>query len=86
MASRVKRTYNLAPATVRRVRDMAERYRVASSQDAVIELAVDELERHLRETAEAQAWGAAASDPEFVAEVQEMEAAYRSADRETWPT
>jgi predicted transcriptional regulator len=86
MASRVKRTYNLAPATVRRVRDMAERYRVASSQDAVIELAVDELERRLRETAEAQAWEAAASDPEFVAEVQEMEAAYRSADRETWPT
>jgi predicted transcriptional regulator len=86
MASRVKRTYNLAPATVRRVREMAERYRVASSQDAVIELAVDELERRLRETAEAQAWEAAASDPEFVAEVQEMEAAYRSADRETWPT
>jgi predicted transcriptional regulator len=86
MASRVKRTYNLAPATVRRVREMAERYRVASSQDAVIELAVDELERRLRESAEAQAWEAAASDPEFVAEVQEMEAAYRSADRETWPT
>jgi predicted transcriptional regulator len=86
MASRVKRTYNLAPATVRRVRDMAERYRVASSQDAVIELAVDELERRLRETAEAEAWEAAASDPEFVAELREMEAAYRSADRETWPT
>jgi hypothetical protein len=86
MASRVKRTYNLAPATVRRVRDMAERYRVASSQDAVIELAVDELARRLREAAEAEAWAAAASDPEFVAEVQEMEAAYRSADRETWPT
>jgi predicted kinase len=86
MASRVKRTYNLAPATVRRVREMAERYRVASSQDAVIELAVDELERRLRETAEAEAWEAAASDPEFAAEVQEMGAAYRSADRETWPT
>jgi hypothetical protein len=47
---------------------------------------VDELARRLREAAEAEAWAAAASDPEFVTEVQEMEAAYRSADRETWPT
>lgn len=85
MASRVKRTYNLAPTTVRRVREMAERYRVAPSQDAVIELAVDELERRLREGEEAEAWEAAASDPAFVAEVEEVDAAYRSADRETWP-
>jgi len=85
MASRVKRTYNLAPATVRRVREMAERYRVAASLDAVIELAVDELERRLREVEEAKAWEAAAADPTFVAEVEDVEAAYRSADRETWP-
>lgn len=85
MASRVKRTYNLSSATVRRVREMAERYRVASSQDAVIELAVDELQRRLVEETEATAWEGAASDPEFVAEAGQMEAAYRSADRETWP-
>jgi hypothetical protein len=49
MASRVKRTYNLAPATIRRVKEMAEEYGVAPSQDAVIELAVDELGRRLRD-------------------------------------
>jgi hypothetical protein len=85
MASRVKRTYNLAPSTVRRVREMAEEYGVAASQDAVIELAVDELERRLREERESAAWEEAASDPDFRAEADELEAAYRSADRETWP-
>jgi hypothetical protein len=85
MASRVKRTYNLAPATVRRVREMAERYRVATSQDAVIELAVDELERRLRDQTEADLWQKAAADPGFVAEVEGLEDAYRSAGRETWP-
>lgn len=85
MVSRVKRTYNLRASTVKRVREMAERYGVAASQDAVVELAVDELERRLRETREAEAWEAAATDPLFQAEADELEAAYGSADRETWP-
>ena len=85
MPTRVKRTYNLEARTVRRVREMADRYGVASSQDAVIELAVDELERRLREAREADAWEVAASDPSFRSEVDELEAAFRTADRETWP-
>ena len=85
MVTRVKRTYNLAPRTVHRVREMAERYGVASSQDAVIELAVDELERRIREQQEADAWEQAAADPEFQSEVAEVEGSYLSADRETWP-
>ena len=85
MATRMKRTYNLAPATVRRVREMAERYGVAASQDAVIELAVDELERRLRDEREGAVWEEAASDPGFREEADEIEEAFRSADRETWP-
>ncbi len=85
MAARVKRTYNLDPRTVRTVREMAERYGVASSQDGVVELAVDELARRLRDQAEGDAWDEAARDPAFAAETDELEAAYRSADRETWP-
>lgn len=85
MASRVKRTYNLAPSTVRRVREMAERYGVAPSQDGVIELAVDELDRRLRDEHEADTWERAASDPEFLAEGDAFEALYRTSDRETWP-
>jgi len=85
MVNRVKRTYNLPPATVKRVREMAERYGVAASQDAVVELAVDELERRLREQHEAERWAAAAMDPAFRAETEELDGAYRSADGETWP-
>ena len=85
MASRIKRTYNLTPRTVHRVREMAERYGVASSQDAVIELAVDELERRLLEQREADAWEQAAADSQFQSEVEDVAAAFRSADRETWP-
>lgn len=81
MVTRVKRTYNLAPATVKRVRELAERYGVASSQDAVIELAVDELARRLREEREGELWETARSDREL----GELTDVYASADRETWP-
>ena len=81
MTSRTKRTYNLSTATVRRVREMAEQYGIAPTQDAVVELAVDELERRLREEREASVWEEAATDPELT----ELDAAYRSADRGTWP-
>ena len=85
MAPKVKRTYNLDGETVRRVRELSEQYGVAPSQDAVIELAVDELERHLREQREADAWAAAADDLEFQVEVTDLASAYRAADGETWP-
>ena len=85
MARRVKRTYNLSAGTVRRVREMAEQYGVASSQDAVVELAIDELQRRLRDEQEAVAWEKAAADPTFQAEIADIETAYRTAERETWP-
>jgi hypothetical protein len=81
MSARTKRTYNLSSATVRRVREMAERYGVAPTQDAVVELAVDELERRLRDEREASVWEEAATDPALT----ELADAYRTTDRETWP-
>ena len=81
---KTKRTYNLSRRTIETVQTLAER-RIAPSQDALVELAVDELARHVREADEADAWAAAATDPELAAEVEEHEAAYRTADGETWP-
>lgn len=83
--TRVKRTYNLAPDTVRRVREMADEYAVAPSQDAVIELAVEELDRRLRDARERDAWAEAAADPAYQAEVDEIERAFGPLDAETWP-
>ena len=85
MVGRVKRTYNLAPSTVERVKEMAERYDVAPSQDAVVELAVGELARRLRDERESAAWEAAATDRAFREESAELEDLFRSADAETWP-
>ena len=82
---RTKRTYNLPERTVRTVRELAASYGVAETQDGVIELAVDELARRLREDAEAERWAAAALDPVFAAEARDVAGAYASADAETWP-
>lgn len=81
----MKRTYDLAPATVRLVRDLTEDHAVAPTEDAVIELAVAEMDRALRELREGDAWAAAVADPDFVGETAQVEAAYGAADMETWP-
>ncbi|MFI5255526.1 MAG: hypothetical protein ACHQ15_08725 [Candidatus Limnocylindrales bacterium] len=83
--TRVKRTYNLPEATVLAVRELSERYGLAPTQDAVVELAVDELQRNLRYAEEEAVWTAAAGDPEFVAEAEDLARAFAAADAETWP-
>lgn len=81
---KTKRTYNLSRRTIETVQALAER-KVAPTQDALVELAVDELARHVRDADEADAWASAADDPEFVADSEDLEAAYATADAETWP-
>lgn len=81
---KTKRTYNLSRRTIETVQALAER-KVAPTQDALVELAVDELARHVREADEADSWAAAAEDPDFSAELDELEALYSDADPTTWP-
>jgi hypothetical protein len=83
--SRLKRTYNLPEETIRTVRELSERYGLDRSQDGVVELAVEELERQLRDADESRLWAAAAQEPEFEREAAALEIAYGSADAETWP-
>lgn len=85
MVTRVKRTYNLSERTVRAVRELSQRYGVNRSQDAVVELAVEELERQLHDAEEGRAWAAAQEDPAFQREVADLETEFRTADAETWP-
>ncbi len=81
MPARAKRTYSLRPETVLRVRELAARY--GSSQDALVDTAVERLHRGAREEDEATAWASASTDPEFQAEVSNMAAAFDEPDR--WP-
>lgn len=82
---KVKRTYNLSAATVRSVRELADDYGVARSQDAVVELAVEELRRRLTDADEARRWADARADRDFTAEADALATAYGTADEETWP-
>jgi hypothetical protein len=83
MADRVKRTYNLSEATVRRVRELAGEYGAAKSQDAVVELAVDRLYAQMRDAEEAAQWVKAAGDSEFRAEMSAL--ASDLDDKDLWP-
>ncbi len=82
---KTKRTYNLSRRTIAAVQKLVVDRRLAPTQDALVELAIDELERRVREADEAEAWTQAAADPEFAAEAHELEALYQAADRGTWP-
>jgi hypothetical protein len=85
MEAKVKRTYNLSAATVRSVKELAADYGVARSQDAVVEIAVDELRRRVRDAEESAAWERAAADPAFRAEVQALDTELPVTDPESWP-
>jgi hypothetical protein len=80
---KVKRTYNLSESTIRRVRELAGKYEVAKSQDAVVELAVDRIYAEMRDREEAGLWAGAAEDPEFRAEMSGIAADF--GDKDAWP-
>jgi hypothetical protein len=84
MALRAKRTYKLSERTLERVRELAGRYAIARSQDAVVDLAVDHLYREVREHREGELWSVASADEAFRAEVDAI--ARELEDGETWPT
>lgn len=80
--TRVKRTYNLTERTVRAVRELADRG-YASSQDALVERAVQELAWRIQDEEDAKRWEQAAKDPEFIAETREIERVF--GPLEEWP-
>lgn len=83
MADRVKRTYNVSPETLRRVRELADDYGIAKSQDAVVELAVERLYVQMQDLEEANRWAQAAEDQDFRAE---MSALASDMDKgQSWP-
>jgi hypothetical protein len=79
--TRVKRTYSLREETVARVRELAARY--GTSQDALVDAAVERLDRAARDEAESAAWAAAADDAAFAAEVRGISEAFDEPGR--WP-
>jgi hypothetical protein len=66
------------------VRRLAEEYGVADSQDAVVERAIRDLERRVRDAQDELLWKQAAQDTEFMAEMRELEAGFASDDDRAW--
>jgi hypothetical protein len=83
MATKTKRTYNLDPATVERVREIAHRADIAASQDRVVDIAVERLYDELRAREEEVLWAEARLDAEFRTEMRQLANVYR--DTESWP-
>ena len=83
MTTRMKRTYNLSPEVVAHVRELAERFGAATSQDRVVELAIERLYRERLEQQDAERWAKAADDPEFRSEMEAISSAF--GDHESWP-
>jgi hypothetical protein len=83
VARRVKRTYNLRPATVDTVRRLVEA-QVAPTQDALVDRAVRDLARQFRDELHTRLWAQAGQDPEFQAEMQEIWDGLAADDRGAW--
>ena len=82
---KVKRTYRLPLSTVDAVRDMVERRGIAATQDAVVEMAIEELVMALRLADEAEQFAAARGDDGLRDEADALEADFAPLDRESWP-
>jgi hypothetical protein len=81
--TKVKRTYNLRRDTIDTVKRLVEIH-VAPTQDAVVERAVREFARRLRDEAHTRVWAQAARDPEFQAELQGIWDDFAADDRAAW--
>jgi hypothetical protein len=81
---RIKRTYNLSQSAVETVKRLADERHLADSQDAVVERAIIELARRVQDAEDAELWAEAARDPEFLAEVHELETGFASDDHRAW--
>lgn len=83
VARRVKRTYNLRPATVDTVRRLVEA-QVAPTQDALVERAVRDLARGFRDELHTRIWAQTRQDPAFQAEMREIWDGLEADDRLAW--
>lgn len=84
MSAKTKRTYNISPEAVATVKRLVEELRLAPSQDALVEQAIADFARRVRDAQHARLWKQAASDPEFQAEIGQLEAGFAGDDLRAW--
>lgn len=83
MSTKTKRTYNISPESVATVKRLVEERHLAPSQDALIEQAISELARRVRDIDDARLWDEARSDAGFQAEAQQLDDDFPGGDLHT---
>jgi hypothetical protein len=84
MSTKTKRTYNISPEAIATVKRLVEERHMAPSQDALVEQAIAELARRVRDDDDARLWQQAAGDSEFQVEADLIETAFPADDLEAW--
>jgi len=84
MAVKTKRTYNLSPDAVATVKRLVEEQHIAASQDALVEQAITELARRVRDAEDARLWEQAGINPEFQAEASRLDVEFMQDDLRAW--
>ena len=84
VSTKTKRTYNISPEAIETVKRLVEEQHLASSQDALVEHAINELARRVQDAADARVWQEAAADPEFQAESLQIDAELSLDDIHAW--
>ena len=82
---KTKRTYNLSSEAVAMVKSLVEDKRAAPSQDALVERAIRLFERQQRDLEDARRWAAAAAEPGFVQEQEQIAAEFLTEDLAGFP-
>jgi hypothetical protein len=81
---KTKRTYNISADVVTTVKRLIEEQHAAPSQDALVEQAVMELARRLRDVDDTRLWHEAAVDAAFQAEAKALDNEFAANDDEAW--
>lgn len=81
---RMKCTYNLSSDAIATVRRLVEVDHLATTEDALVEQAIAELDRAVRDVRDARLCGAAKLDAEFQAELARIDVELPTDDLATW--
>ena len=81
---KTKRTYRLSNESIATVKRLAEVDHVAETQDGVVDRAIQELDRSIRDSREAQLWAKAATDQGFLAEAALIDSSYAPDEKQAW--
>lgn len=84
MSAKTKRTYNISQDAVATVKRLVEEEHLAPSQDALVEQAINDLARRVRDADDARLWQEAAADSDFQTESRQIDAEFSPDDLHAW--